>query len=264
MAGHLDGCWVKLDRAREHLDGLASEIKAAVADPSNVTVLRPQFDVKQTNCYIQVQSVPDYPLLRWGVMVGDILHNLRSALDHLAWQLYKTGCARLTSKEEGRIVFPICRTVDDFRSKLNTHLGGVSWVQRALVYEYQPCARYHDTTLSPLYRLQSLSNDDKHQVVTPVVFPTKGQDLPGFRGNDNNEILGETWIAYQSLEPGAYVAVLQVRVTGPQPEVYIDGSLPTYVAFGDGLNADFYLAAMMSNVEQVLSDFQPFFDSLTS
>lgn len=31
--------------------------------------------------------VLEAPPLKWGVLIGDVVHNLRSALDHLAWQL---------------------------------------------------------------------------------------------------------------------------------------------------------------------------------
>src|SRR6266511_2429033 len=49
-----------------------------------------------------------FPTIEWGVRIGDCLHNLRSALDHVVWQLALLHLQRQpTDKEARRIQFPI-------------------------------------------------------------------------------------------------------------------------------------------------------------
>ena len=51
----------------------------------------------------------------WGVLIGEILHNLRSALDHLIWQLVilETGAPPTTTKT----AFPIFETAAGYKSR---------------------------------------------------------------------------------------------------------------------------------------------------
>ena len=41
--------------------------------------------------FLYLARVSREPPVRWGVMAGEIVHHLRSALDHLAWQLVLDG-----------------------------------------------------------------------------------------------------------------------------------------------------------------------------
>jgi hypothetical protein len=73
----------KLDRAEQHLDRL----EAAVA-PYNSGNFYSVGDLKREGewlvCRLKVKQAPDP---EWGLWVGEFLHNTRSALDNLVWQL---------------------------------------------------------------------------------------------------------------------------------------------------------------------------------
>src|SRR3954451_21349032 len=80
----LQGVELKLVRAREHLDSLYGEIGPFIA--RQVARMDAKFDpVTQsfTSTYKMQEPLP----ATWGLMVGDAVHNTRSALDNLVTHL---------------------------------------------------------------------------------------------------------------------------------------------------------------------------------
>lgn len=86
----LVGTWAKVERAKTHRLALADEILAF--NQANPGRLEGTYNSSSGLHVIRIVSVPDYPVVRWGVVVGDVVHNLRSALDHLAWQMANPSC----------------------------------------------------------------------------------------------------------------------------------------------------------------------------
>lgn len=84
MAADLTGVRIKLGRADAHIreldDLIRPEIRAATG-----SVVR-EFDVERTKLVYRLERTPRIDP-GWSSIVGDALFNLRSALDHLAWQL---------------------------------------------------------------------------------------------------------------------------------------------------------------------------------
>ena len=70
----------KIIRAEEHLTTIRSEIKSCL-DQGNISSERdPQID----GLFHFVVICPD-PDLKLSIVIGECLHNLRSALDHIVW-----------------------------------------------------------------------------------------------------------------------------------------------------------------------------------
>ena len=92
MTHPLDGCREKIIRAGDHLQTLDSESRRFVEDyPYR---LDPQYNQQSRELVVSIRSIrqPEVlPPARLGVVLGDVLHNLRSALDHLVWQLAMIG-----------------------------------------------------------------------------------------------------------------------------------------------------------------------------
>src|SRR5260221_11710566 len=89
-----------LAHAREHLDHLESAV--STHQVLKLDALARQFDA-QNRCYIFRYQLPGLPTWRVALQVGDVVHNLRASLDHLAWRL-----ARLTVKVPStRVAFPV-------------------------------------------------------------------------------------------------------------------------------------------------------------
>ncbi len=122
---------------------------------------------------------------RLNTLIGELLHDLRSSLDHLAWQLVlHTGGTPVPDKTNWHILVEAPTTNREGKyPELNVR-GGVSPAARTLLnasqpYQWGPRYREH-----PLWLLHQLWNIDKHRYViakgahTAVQLPV---NLPGFR-----------------------------------------------------------------------------------
>lgn len=87
----LSSCLLKLDRALEHLKVMQA-VDLVVIDKARVHegLAEKKFNRKQKCWVFTAKGLVGYPPTA-GPVVGDYLNNLRSALDHLAWQLVLNG-----------------------------------------------------------------------------------------------------------------------------------------------------------------------------
>jgi len=211
---------------------------------------------------IKLSEEPDAE--RWGILLGDAIHNLRSALDHVVWQL-----VLLNEKTPGRHnQWPMCRSREQYvearkrgrDSVKDECLRGVADKPLAVIDGLQPYragARMDEHFLLPL---SPLSNVDKHQVIQAGFLGT--QDFPeGFlaRNEDVGDVLQGTSVA-GPLEKDAYIVDCTVEITGPNPQVKMHGNLTLVVGFGEegfALNA---IGEMALKIGETIELFQPFFD----
>lgn len=99
-----------------------------------------------------------------GIILGDIVHNLRSALDHVTWQMVRHGRSpHLTPSQITQVQFPIHDSSIEFDNNRERRLRGVGAVQESIVKRYQPYQRGARASDHPFALLQRLSNLDKHQ-----------------------------------------------------------------------------------------------------
>src|SRR5215213_8436860 len=78
------GCWAKIGRANVHLDFLRERVKSFTQDLDSYEV-ETKDDWQTAKVFVHGKPVP--VVEEWGPIIGDVVHNLRSALDHLVWQL---------------------------------------------------------------------------------------------------------------------------------------------------------------------------------
>jgi hypothetical protein len=162
----LDSVAEKLRRADEHRRGLADEVDRFTSQPPyRVTE---SFD---GGIHTLVAEVRAQPPTRFAIILGDVLYNLRSALDHLIWQFALTT----TSAPHRFTAFPIYDSAEDFKAKarIRDMPPGVAQLLEAM-QPYQP----GDTVLGWLGRelvdVRNMGNRDKHQtvhIVTALVEP---------------------------------------------------------------------------------------------
>jgi hypothetical protein len=154
---------------------------------------------------LRIKSLPEFdPLIEEASLpVGDVAHDLRSALDHMAWQL---ACefAGESPANANRIFFPICDPKPGHGHKSPRFLDPAVW-QR--LHEFQPCRgingrpdSWSGDYVHQLSLLQKMSNQDKHQrlsivLLTPNAFstiPTRFSLPPWVvRTNDSFEFVPE-------------------------------------------------------------------------
>lgn len=169
MAFVPSGIQAKLDRAEEHfnlLDRLVDEYLRENAYRF-VGEERTEAGYWHYEAYLEVDSFP--PDEVWGPIIGDIVHNLRSALDHLAWQL---ALPEYRAEAPRRISFPVVfedptknqSTADYLERKLDC----LREDSRPLIDRAQPY-RFPDIN-HPLWVLEALWNVDKHRMLHTTGF----------------------------------------------------------------------------------------------
>ena len=153
----------KLKWARKHLDALDDEIRHFTqSDPYE---LRAKYDVEQGGYVAWLENVTDLPP-HWSLMIGDIIHNMRSALDTLTYSLACKNLQRApTDREIKQLQFVIVDEVEDWSRELRRRLLPLHHDARAEMCWIQPCFRTDRTQRHGLSVLRDLSNIDKHRHV---------------------------------------------------------------------------------------------------
>jgi len=154
----LGGVWAKMRRAAVHYDALTDAAEAYLALPPYQITESYTDDRKILRAVASIEPPEELALI-----LGDLVQNLRSALDHLAWSFARTvrdPPSRLTQ-------FPIMRTApDDFAAV--TSVKHIPPAVRDIMEAMQPY-RKEDPVGQLIGRqlatLRELSNRDKHQVL---------------------------------------------------------------------------------------------------
>lgn len=102
------------------------------------------------------------PLDRWTLLLGDILHNYRSALDGLAWELAHLDGQRVAPKHERQLYFPLAQTEDRWLELMTTTLSSMPQVILDRLHTVQPY-RFEPVDQGIGVLLNQMSNLDKHR-----------------------------------------------------------------------------------------------------
>jgi hypothetical protein len=180
MRNRLAGVDAKLKRADVHLAVLGAAIDVFLSADNyrfvGDQVPDPETGYEQRIIHLEVDEFP--PDAVWGPMIGDVVHNLRSALDHLAWETARPGSRHSSAHD---IEFPIFFGHPDdnpkVRQRLDRKLNHIRPEFHAVIERVQP---YEARNLHhPLWLLNRLWNVDKHRTlhVTHFMF-SDGPDDP--------------------------------------------------------------------------------------
>jgi hypothetical protein len=178
-AGHLEllrPIELKLNRAEGHARKLAEVVSSWTA--SNKINARFEWLDDRLGFRLVLEEFTEPPALEdWGLLVGDCAHNLRSALDNLAFAL-----ARLVQDPPPNptdIAFPIYVDQAKFnqhgRRRINQVLpAGAQLIEALQPFNRDASPQQGNPNQDALVLLQRLNNTDKHQVPTVVlVAPTE-------------------------------------------------------------------------------------------
>ena len=160
MGQQLNRIEAKLARADEHLKVLHDAIEGF--RERNPYRPFPDTDPDTGDNLVRVQIVERPPILDWGVLIGEALYHLRSALDHLAYILTGDPPPDETGSE-----FPIFWSRSAFRERGIPKLEGACDHAKAIIEDVQPYHRgdEHRAKRHPLWFLHELNNADKHRLV---------------------------------------------------------------------------------------------------
>lgn len=204
----------KLARAAEHLDALHAETQGWNDDDPFEITRESNADDTEHIWGVHYRTQPD--LLRWGILLGDALHNLRGALDHAVYALAVANCGRNPPNDEGKLAFPIVSEAGRWDGS-KWRIESLSQPAQTAIERLQPYNRLKPGKwFMPLWWLSRLHDIDKHRLLHVATFQSQPEEL------------------VIDAAPGSYVAewnigthvdgppLLRLTFTTPHPNVYVD------------------------------------------
>lgn len=153
---------------------------AAVQDTSPWTSKFTEVDPQSGWCeaWLIPNGLADEP--RYGVIFGDVIHNLRCALDYVVTELVRASNTTLTPKHQ----FPIYRNEAAYKAKVGSvgsplatgPLGHVKYGD-GLIESLQPYKAQPEPRSDPLWAVHRYSNADKHRQVAAAHLPPQPGEL---------------------------------------------------------------------------------------
>jgi hypothetical protein len=164
VAHPLDGCRAKLDWAEKHLDALSEEMRTFMQRDADAFTT--EYDAAENAHIVRFREERELPV-EWGLALGDVVQNTRSALDHLVYQLVLLAKAKPHTSHQ----FPIIDSPNDWLGKvvnppLQGNRGQLDFIDPGLVTMIEALQPYQPTTGLPrLALIRRFSNTDKHRLI---------------------------------------------------------------------------------------------------
>jgi hypothetical protein len=161
------------------------------------------------------------------LLIGDCAHNLRAALDHIAWLV----CNPQTEREEKAVQFPLRSTGKKFR-EARWHLPGLPRGALTVFESLQPYHRRKWPETAVLGQLQEISNWDKHRMLLASAIDRSNTRLP-------ITVRGPTTLRREvryrgPVELGAVIARLEMGPSRVGAQVDVDGKFSALEVFDKG------------------------------
>lgn len=262
----LDGIREKLTRGEEHLETLDFEITQLFAQPNPPgSSIRAKVDQEDSSWVITIVETDPLPI-RLGVLVGDVLHNFRSALDQLVFELafMDTGGTEIETTQ-----FPASRCLANFNGLRVQQrlLSGLTTRHRATIKRFQPYRGWDGDGPHPLALLDDLSNDDKHRVVQPALIcpneitasfppPSGWHDCSVDR---TRPVTGRN-IVGRPLDIETEFLRVPILITGPEPNVEMEYKGSISVGFRNGVSVLDALESIAEYARRVVTALEPEFE----
>jgi hypothetical protein len=220
---------VKVDRAKEHSDCLKSQLGRFVKEkPYPLHVVTYDYQTAKVRDVEWTKRIPP----KWGAIVGDCVHNLRSALDHIVWEL-SGGTGHAPHHAE----FPVFKEEAEYLKRTpkgDPARGGGLWkieginerAARTAIYKLQPFQRA-DPLRHPLWVVHELDRLDKHR--TLQVVAAMAHDYRGLlrRGIQDASDLPPGWYQAAGTQSPFYRAETPL---GTKTKVKVRRDLAIYIA----------------------------------
>jgi hypothetical protein len=202
--------WLKWARSVEHQKLLAWEVRE-FRNVSSYEYARTDnerdYNDPLLRVHWQLRVKKPYPE-RWSVLIGDVLTNLRAALDHAFWQAVAQHAG--LPEQPHRVTFPIAPTAQKFKGPTKDLAPLVSSKVWEIVEAVQPFHGGNLAHTAPLEVLRWLSNLDKHRAVH-VVGRINVDMGPVFISASQRLDVIEDWRLNGIAEDGTVVARLKLK-----------------------------------------------------
>jgi hypothetical protein len=222
---------LKLDRSSYHLDSLdAKVVEWRERHPYEYVV---ELDRKRDYQRVKIKLI-EPPPDEFRLIIGDCLHNLRSALDNVVYELALAhiGINPFPEDRARLLEFPIFGNRAMKAWECRNKIGCIPPDAQAIIKGLQPHNRGDEFASDPLWKLHELNNMDKHRAphITLLAVSTVA-DFP-----DAPHLPGELSINFGPFEDGAQIATYSPHTSafaeGFDPNVHMDPLLTFGIAFG--------------------------------
>lgn len=205
----------KIARAEEHLKALKAEI-AAWAQPAPYRLAEKR-NADTTIISVYVQVLRRTELARMALIAGDAIHNIRSALDHMVYELaIIAGNGRFPPRGDRLLMFPIADAPKQFERECGRRLNTLTCNMRTRIERVQPYNRLRPDLPPILSTLRDLDDTDKHRLLNV----TPAQPYEGTLENIQGLEIGQRWDF--EFHPGPVVdgtEILTLFFERPSPNV---------------------------------------------
>ncbi|SRR6266567_802361 len=251
----------KIDRAEHHLRDIDAALKLVLGtEPNSKMPVTFNKDYERKQLIVNLKECePIDPALP--LMIGDCIHNFRSALDHLVYRLALKNSA--PPKAASKTFFPIYLTKPKFDERVEKLVKPfISSSALAEIEKCQPYRAYDVPGEADIWIISQLDIFDKHRllVVAGQKFAATEFTVTSPAGERFHEVISEP--KWKAMEDGAEVLRFDFsQVFNPPSKMQVHIDLVTTVQLVDtglacdGVIVQTALRQFMSIVSAIVRDF---------
>jgi len=229
---------IKVDRAYKHIIEFNAETMRFLGQGGPYKIVHEDdLNAGERTYYLSVlKEIPP----QFSALVGDIVQNLRSSLDHLAWHLVHSSPVTPKAKDI-EIYFPIFETASEYRAGKMRKIKGMTDAAIDAIDRIEPYYHLDGPGVGQglfLYWLHEVNRLDKHRLLVPVWANMVSHTIPKTKLKEMPEGLraafqeGEIFLAASAITPGPLKDGSKL-LTIPIAEVDDDMKFNFHIAFGE-------------------------------
>lgn len=155
---HFETAYLKVERSKIHAAELDAQLELFLASNPYRAIIDP--DTRNKTKHLLIEQIAPTPR-HLPLIIGDVIHNLRSALDHLASDLVMFQEASIDN-----VYFPTGSDKDGFHEALKRHIRKAG---PAAIQSLSKLEAYYGGDGAILRALHDLDLADKHRAIVPTV-----------------------------------------------------------------------------------------------
>jgi len=193
-AEQLAGVFAKLERADENIHNLNTEVVAFLKEcPDGGFGEDKQQAAREFAKFHAGRPIP----LGFGVLAGEIVHHLRSALDHIVWLLSTESYRSADEREIGFPILTVRPLTRDKRSVYDRKVAGIASADALRLIEQVQPYNAPNPLDNPLAIIHDLDRIDKHQTIALVVTSWDLSITVPFSAMTGGEVIGGPHMSYE-------------------------------------------------------------------